>query len=177
MKLGWHRAATTRLVASALLAAPRLTTPDAYAEAGQTTMVHAHTVGEQTDTTVQLLGAELPGELRLLCQGLVNCSWCDSLRAVSTDVGLPADEAHELALRALCWELAEEFELEQLVYRQDQAWIVRFSRRAIGMAATEEEGEYSRHRANTPVLGGLARPDKTPWHLHDPRFRGRAYPA
>lgn len=165
MKLEWHRAAPTRPVASALLAAPRLATPDACA------------VGERADLAAQLLGAGLPWELRLLCQGLVNCSWSDTLRAVSTDVGLPADRKHELVLRALCWELAEEFGLEQTVRRQDQIWIARFSRHETGMAATAEEGERSGYRADTPIPGGVARPDKAAWGLSGPRLRGRAYMA
>lgn len=177
MKLGWHRAAQTRPVDSAPPAASRLATPDACAVASQTTTDHECAVGEQADTTAPLLDAALGWELRLLCRGLVRCSWCDTLRAVSTDAGLPADEAHELALRALCWELAEQFGIEQTVYRRDNTWIVRFSRRESGMAATEEDGEYSRYRADTPILGGIARHDKTPWNLHGPRLRGRTHPA
>ncbi|HEY8602137.1 MAG TPA: hypothetical protein VIL85_27170 [Thermomicrobiales bacterium] len=174
MKLGWHRAAPNRPVP---LAAARLATPAECAEASQATRVREQTVGEQTETTSQLLGAELPQELRLLCQGLVNCSWCNSLRATSTDVGLPGDREHALTLRALCWDLAEEFGLEQMVRRQDQTWIVRFSQREVGMAATEEEGERSGHRADSPIPRGVARPDEAPRHLHGPRFRGRAYLA
>ena len=177
MKLEWHRAASTRPVDSPLPATPRLAAPAARAVAEQTTTEDARVVGEQAATTAPILDAGLAWELRLLCQGLVNCSWCNTLRTVSTDVRLPADQAHELALRALCWELAEEFAIEQTLNRQGDTWIVRFSRREAGMAATEEEGEHSRHRANTPVLGGIARHDKTPWPLHGPRLRGRTYPA
>lgn len=164
MKPGWHRVVSPRSTTPAIPATPP-------------PMKDELAVGDQAGKTAQLLGAELPWELRLLCQGLVNCSWSDTLRAVSTDVGLPGDKEHEVALRALCWELAEESGLEQMVHRQDRAWQVRFSQRETGLAATEGEGERSGYRADTPILGGFARPDKAAWDLHGPRLRGRAYPA
>ena len=113
------------------------------------------TASEQNGPSDELLGERLRRELAILCRGLVGCSWCDALRATETDINLPGDEAHELALRALCWELAEEFAIEPTVRHRDGAWLVRFALRAdrtTGLAAMAGSGDSSRYRANRGVL-------------------------
>ena len=62
----------------------------------------------------------------MLCRSLACCSWCDTLEAVSTTVHLPAGEAEELRLRAICGPLAGEFELGYTLRRAGDVWVVRF---------------------------------------------------
>lgn len=168
MKLAWRRA-TDQVVA-------RTETVETSVAGSQAAAVIETTPGAGM-SPASALDPALPGELRLLCRGLVYCSWCDRLEIVTTEVHLPDDEAHALALRALCQELAEEFAVEQTVRREDEAWIVRFSRREAGLAATEEERERPWYRSDRALFGVLARPDKAARRLHGPRLRGRAYAA
>ena len=78
----------------------------------------------------------LDSSLRLLCRGLV-CSWCADLRAVTTFTRLPEDAEYEQALRTVCRRLAEEFGVEEAVWREEDVWWIRFSR----PVATEVPGE------------------------------------
>jgi hypothetical protein len=112
---------------------------------------------EQGADELGRLRRRLERELRPLARGLAHCTWSDTLEAVSTDVHLPGDAAHEQMLRAVCRQVAGEFALGHTVRRSGDAWIVRFTRPAPAIEASGVGDESPLAAAGRAVRGALAR--------------------